>query len=424
MAILKANTGIGITNPTSALTVVGDGLFTGIVTATAFSGTSSYAIVAGITTYATNAGVATYATNAGIATNLKGGSSGDIPYQSSTNTTSFISASSAAPGQVILWNGSNPFWGNVSGASGAFGGITVQDENVTVGTSGSITTLNFVSPNLSVTATSGALGIATIRTADILVGTGLSVAGIATAQKFSLSISSRNGIAGVNSTDGVTNIKAIRFDSTTGFGVTDLGDGEVFVDLGSSFNPWYVEGQPTLDAYGEEAITFVAGPGFAITTGLTVTGVTTGLTKSITFSPTFYWIPTTAGIHTLSNVGIGTTNPTQKLDVNGNIVASGTVTANSDVTLKTNIKTITNALEKVISLRGVEYDKIDSGEHQIGVIAQEVEQIIPEVVYPKGDYPDYEKKSVAYANLVALLIEAIKEQNQRIDELERRLGDL
>lgn len=112
------------------------------------------------------------------------------------------------------------------------------------------------------------------------------------------------------------------------------------------------------------------------------------------------------------------------LNVTGNINASGTVTANSDETLKENIRTITNALEKVLALRGVEYDKIDSGDHQIGVIAQEVEKIIPEVVYPKGKHPDYEKKSVAYANLVGLLIEAIKEQNQRIDELEKRLGDL
>ncbi len=52
------------------------------------------------------------------------------------------------------------------------------------------------------------------------------------------------------------------------------------------------------------------------------------------------------------------------------------------------------------------------GEHQIGVIAQEVEKVIPEVVYGK------ESKSVAYQNLVAVLIEAIKELTQRVIELE------
>jgi hypothetical protein len=99
----------------------------------------------------------------------------------------------------------------------------------------------------------------------------------------------------------------------------------------------------------------------------------------------------------------------------GNIVAGGTVTANSDEKLKENVQTIENALDKVKNLRGVEYDRKDSGEHQIGVIAQEVERIIPDVVY--GD----EIKSVAYGNMVGLLIEAIKEQQKEIDELKKKL---
>lgn len=63
--------------------------------------------------------------------------------------------------------------------------------------------------------------------------------------------------------------------------------------------------------------------------------------------------------------------------------------------------------------RGVEFDRIDSGEHQIGVIAQEVEKIVPEVVYGN------ETKSVAYGNIVGLLIEAIKEQQKEINELKK-----
>ncbi len=75
-------------------------------------------------------------------------------------------------------------------------------------------------------------------------------------------------------------------------------------------------------------------------------------------------------------------------------------------------------------MRGVEYDRIDNGDHQIGVIAQEVEQIIPDVVYPKQPAPNYERKSVAYGNLVGLLIEAIKEQNLEIQRLKEKLGDI
>ena len=99
------------------------------------------------------------------------------------------------------------------------------------------------------------------------------------------------------------------------------------------------------------------------------------------------------------------------ISFSGNITAVGNVTTNSDEKLKENVITIKNALDKVLSLRGVEYDRIDNGEHQIGLIAQEVEKIIPEVVY--GD----ETKSVAYANLVSLLIEAIKEQQTEINNL-------
>jgi len=109
------------------------------------------------------------------------------------------------------------------------------------------------------------------------------------------------------------------------------------------------------------------------------------------------------------------------LDAFGNTIFPGTVTANSDIKLKTNIKTIENALEKVLSLRGVEYDRVDNNDHQIGVIAQEVEKIIPEVVYPKEPSPNYETKSVAYANMVGLLIEAIKEQQEQISTMKEEL---
>ena len=96
-----------------------------------------------------------------------------------------------------------------------------------------------------------------------------------------------------------------------------------------------------------------------------------------------------------------------------NLTCGGNITANSDEKLKTNIQTIDSALDKVISMRGVEYDRIDmQNEHQIGVIAQEIEKIVPEVVYENDGI-----KSVAYGNLVALLIEAIKELKAEVDHL-------
>jgi len=118
------------------------------------------------------------------------------------------------------------------------------------------------------------------------------------------------------------------------------------------------------------------------------------------------------------NVGIGQTNPsTYKLDVSGTIRATGDVIAYSDIRVKENITTIEKALDKVKKLRGVEYNKIDNTEKSIGVIAQEIEEVIPEVV--RED--DQGMKSVAYGNITAVLIEAIKEQQNQIDELKNQL---
>lgn len=101
---------------------------------------------------------------------------------------------------------------------------------------------------------------------------------------------------------------------------------------------------------------------------------------------------------------------TSGLAVTGNIYATGEVTAYSDIQLKSNIETIDGALDKVSSLRGVYYTKDDK--RSIGVIAQEVKEVIPEVVRNSGEY-----LTVAYGNIVGVLIEAIKELKAEIDEL-------
>ena len=95
------------------------------------------------------------------------------------------------------------------------------------------------------------------------------------------------------------------------------------------------------------------------------------------------------------------------------------VTAFSDVRLKENIETIPDALDKVCQMRGVTFNRIDvDGERQMGVIAQEVEKIAPEVV--REDDSEDKIKSVAYSNLVGLLIEAIKDLKNEVDELKNR----
>ena len=101
------------------------------------------------------------------------------------------------------------------------------------------------------------------------------------------------------------------------------------------------------------------------------------------------------------------------------VTSSGYVDSASDIKLKRNIKTIDNALDKVLQLRGAEYDRIDKdNQHEIGVIAQEVEKIIPEVVHGE------DTKTVSYGNMVAVLIEAIKEQNEVINKMKKEIEDL
>ena len=123
------------------------------------------------------------------------------------------------------------------------------------------------------------------------------------------------------------------------------------------------------------------------------------------------------------NVGVGTTNPTTKLHVIGDILASGNVTAYSDSQLKDNVETIDKPLEKVLGLRGVTFTRVDTEDRDkkhVGVIAQEVEAVLPEVVQEHANGI----KSVAYGNMVGLLIEAIKEQQSQIESLKAEIESL
>ena len=127
------------------------------------------------------------------------------------------------------------------------------------------------------------------------------------------------------------------------------------------------------------------------------------------------------------DVGIGTTAPTQKLHVIGNILASGTITP-SDLRYKKDIEVIDHPLEKIDEIRGVTYKmKADefpengfTDETQAGVIAQEVEAVLPQVVVT--DQNGY--KAVDYSKMVPLLIEGIKAQQKQIEELKKRVKNL
>jgi hypothetical protein len=127
------------------------------------------------------------------------------------------------------------------------------------------------------------------------------------------------------------------------------------------------------------------------------------------------------------NVGIGTTTPTQLLDVSGTIASNG-VALTSDAKFKKNLFPIDAPLDKVLGLNGHSYEwKTDEykeknfpdGRHY-GVIAQEIEKVLPEVVNTdaKGE------KSVAYTEIIPVLIEAIKEQQKIIEAQQKQIQEI
>ena len=117
-------------------------------------------------------------------------------------------------------------------------------------------------------------------------------------------------------------------------------------------------------------------------------------------------------------IGSGTDNG-NKLQVTGTIWSSADIIAFSDISVKKNIRTIDNALDRVVKSRGVLYDRkdIDSNDN-IGFIAQEIEQQFPELISKNADGT----KGVKYQNAVAVLFEAIKEQQKQIDGLKKQVA--
>ena len=318
--------------------------------------------------------------------------------------------------------------------------VDTTDLNVT-----GIATLGTVQVSSGVvTATSGIVtyygdgsyltGNARNLTATIGIGTSGGVVG------YGVSFLDLRG-AGVSTAyyDGNVGIATIYFEGGGG-GSASIGigstPGDAFVGIITAGNLWYntdigrlfIYYQDVDSAQWVDAAPFNIGIVTSLITSLTLAPQTAsnpslsfiGDTTTGLFSPgagqqTF--VSVGASVLNINPSGINVSGIVTSTSVStGNVVSSGIVTAQdfdalSDINYKENINTVNNALLKVEQLRGVKFDWKESGNPSYGVIAQELEQVLPELVH--GNDP----KTVNYNGIIGVLIEAIKELKAEVEEL-------
>ena len=161
----------------------------------------------------------------------------------------------------------------------------------------------------------------------------------------------------------------------------------------------------------QRRIDFTVQPG-AGGRGLTSSGLTSnGLSGNVLLAPTG------------GRVGIGVSTPSRTLEVKiGGTTLADDWTIRSSRRFKTNIQPLQDALGRIEALQGVSYERKSDGKHEIGVVAEDVDRVIPEVV--AHDPETHEVEGVDYSRLVALLIEAVKSQQAEIERLKSQMAQL
>jgi hypothetical protein len=303
--------------------------------------------------------------------------SGALTGTASISTTARITTSSAASNYKV------PFADTTVNTTGNYG--LLQD-------SGSTFTYNPSTNTLTVDTLSGAVnGNATTATT---LQTARTIGGVSFNGSANINLPGVNTTGNQNTTGSAATLTTARTINGTSFNgsanITTANWGTTRTIWGQSIN-----GSENITAPVRPSAGSVSAPAFS-TSGDTNTGiyfssadtlnVTTGGTLAATFAS------------------------------NGAFTAVGDVTAFSDARLKKDIQPIANALDKLESLTGYTFERLDTGERQTGVIAQEVQLVLPEAVNTEGEY-----LSVAYGNMIGLLIEAIKEQQVQIRQLKSLL---
>jgi len=313
---------------------------------------------------------------------------GDMIYASGTNTAARLPIGTST--QVLTVTGGIPAWAAAPGSST----LNIQDFTATSGqTSFTVTyTVGLVEGVYRNGIKLGTSDYAATSGTAIVLGTGAITGDLVQVVYFT-------AVA-------VTNVVNTFSAGTTGFTPSTATTGAV--TLAGTLN--IANGGTGLSTIGSNGTVLTSNgtaASWAAAAGATITGTTT--------AGTYYVVGTTSTSGSLTTASISNTNAVSYNASTGALTAVSMVSS-SDERLKSNIQTITNAVQTVESLRGVSYLRNDRPE--IGVVAQEVEKVLPMLVHedPEG------YKSVAYGNMVGLLIEAVKELSAEVKALKAELN--
>jgi len=367
-------------------------------------------------------------------------SQGDLILGTGTNTAGRLAI--GANGYVLTSNGTTASWAASTGGVTSFSAGTTGFTPNTA-TTGAITlagTLNVANGGTGQTTATAAFNALSpiTSTGDLIIGNGTnSATRLAIGTNGYVLTSNGTTASWQASSGGVTSLTAgtgISLSGSTGAvtvtnsGVTSAVAGTGVSVSGSTGAVTFSIGQSVATSATVTFGSVTASTGTTTTAGA-FTSSSAGSTSTVSITDTG-----TNGVY-LKMVGNGATTPNKYLRVNsgifyitnsaassniitvddsGNLTAAANVTAYSDARLKKDVSTIDNALDLVGKMRGVRYTRTDTETKGVGVIAQEMQEVLPEVVM------EGENLSVAYGNIVGVLIEAIKELRAEIKELKAK----
>ena len=446
--------GIGITNPTTKLHVIGDTNISGFVSATGYYLNGSQLVSAALQTWDINGSdIYRSSGNVGIGSSIPGSKltvSGDISATGNISATGTITGSNISASGITISSGIITASRFVSTVATGTSPLTVTSTTLVtnlnadylrgktppsgdiVGTTDTqILTNKTLTSSYIITPTVSSAGIA--FSGSTSGSTTLRASAVATGIATLPAITTSDTLVARNTTDTLTN-KTISAGSNTISGLTNSNlsgsAGITNANLANSTISGISLGGNLANLTAGSFVSYSSGTTYNGSTAITVSVAATSANTANSIISRNASGDFTAGTITCSAVDATLSgyrvNGTTVIDVsrnlinvvNGNfsgIITCSSVNSTSDINLKENIQTIDNALGAVTSLRGVTFDWKENGSPSIGVIAQELEKVLPELVN-QGEY-----KSVNYNGIIGVLIEAVKELSAEVEELKKKI---